>query len=161
MTAGWMRSWTLRHWAVALSTLAGTLLIVGVPADLIDTPLFTRMTPTLWWNYPVWVATGLLGALVAATYVAPPAAVEPSGQRRSVLAGVGSFLAVGCPICNKLIVALLGVGGALTFFAPIQPYLGVGSLAMLLVVLRIRMRATASCRRTPRESGAATGARRS
>ena len=32
-----------------------------------------------------------------------------------------AFLAVGCPLCNKVVVLLLGASGALTYFEPIQP----------------------------------------
>ena len=38
-----------------------------------------------------------------------------------------SFFSVGCPICNKLVVFLLGIGGAMTFFNPLRPFLGIAS----------------------------------
>ena len=56
-----------------------------------------------------------------------------------------SFFAVGCPICNKLVVGLIGVSGALSFFAPVQPYLAVGGLALLVLSLVLRLRALESC----------------
>jgi len=40
-------------------------------------------------------------------------------------ASVLATFAIGCPICNKLVVALLGVSGALTCWAPLQPLIGV------------------------------------
>lgn len=70
------------------------------------------------------------------------------------MGGVGTYLAVGCPICNKLVVALLGTSGALTYFAPIQPLLGVGAVALLVFALRRRLLALAeaSCP-VPQEVG--------
>jgi hypothetical protein len=100
------------------------------------------MTPILWWNYPVWVATAALAGLVAATYVKR----LPAGST-GVAAGGGllSFFAVGCPICNKLVVGLIGVSGALSFFAPIQPYLAGIGLALLAVSLLVRLGQSSQC----------------
>jgi len=49
-------------------------------------------------------------------------------------------LAIGCPVCNKLVVGLLGVSGALSVWAPIQPALAVLSVGALLVAVIIRWR---------------------
>lgn len=69
---------------------------------------------------------------------------------RSGTAGSGTVLgtslvsafAVGCPICNKIVVALVGVSGALGVSGPAQPVLAVMSLAALstAVVRRVRRR---------------------
>jgi hypothetical protein len=53
---------------------------------------------------------------------------------------VVSALAVGCPICNKVVVGLLGVSGALSMWAPIQPVLAVLSVAALLAAVIVRWR---------------------
>ena len=50
------------------------------------------------------------------------------------------FLAIGCPVCNKLIVALLGVSGAMDYFAPAQPFLGALGMLVLGVALGYRIR---------------------
>ena len=55
--------------------------------------------------------------------------------------GVLSVLAVGCPTCNKLVVLLLGTTGALTFFAPLQIYIGIASVLLLGWTLLLRARA--------------------
>lgn len=55
------------------------------------------------------------------------------------------MLAVGCPTCNHLVVAALGAQGALTWFAPAQPGLAVGSPVLIDFVLRARMRAARGC----------------
>lgn len=52
------------------------------------------------------------------------------GMRGSA-GGVLSAFAVGCPICNKLVVALVGVSGALNVWAPVQPLVGMAALALL------------------------------
>jgi hypothetical protein len=105
--------WTLRRWATALLAAVVFLGLVGVPTGIVQTPFYSRMTPVTWWDYPIWVATGLVAGLIVATYVRTPYA--GSGLGRNVAGGgVLSAFAVGCPVCNKLVVALLGVSGALS-----------------------------------------------
>lgn len=78
--------------------------------------------------------------LIAGTFALPAGA----GSEGKVLSGgLLSYLAVGCPICNKLVVLMLGTSGALTFFAPAQLYIGLASLALLGWTLRLRARAIA------------------
>jgi hypothetical protein len=77
------------------------------------------------------------------------AASRPDDERATWLGGVasfGAFLAIGCPVCNKLALLLLGTSGALSIWAPIQPVLGALSLTLLAatVVWRLRLRAGGS-----------------
>lgn len=105
------------------------------------------MTPVTWWDYPVWAISAMLVGLIAATYVklgdAGPGAADRS--RRTVGATLLSTLAVGCPICNKLVVAAIGVSGALSYWAPLQPVLGLLSIGLLLTGLALRLRGTVAC----------------
>ena len=101
------------------------------------------MTPVQWWSYPVLAATALLGGLVAATYVRSPA--QPAGLSRTAGGGLLSALAIGCPVCNKLVVLLLGVSGALTVWAPLQPVLGLASVALLGWALQTRLATERAC----------------
>lgn len=111
-------------------------LVVGVPTDVIDTPWFTRMTPVRLWEYPVLVLTALLtGAWFWLR------AVGRSGAGSGVFgSSLLSAFAVGCPICNKIVVALLGVSGALGIWAPVQPVLGALSVAALAAAVWLRWR---------------------
>lgn len=133
--------WTLRRSAVAVVVTALSALLMGVPTGIVRTSLYHRMTPVLWWNYPVWAVSAVLIGMLAATYV-----TGTDGVRRAPIAGgLLSTFAVGCPVCNKLVVAALGVSGALNVWAPVQPWLGVGSVAMLAVVLRRRIIGLRTC----------------
>ena len=69
------RHWPRRRVAAAGLATVTFALAVGVPTGVVPTPLYTRMTPVLWWNYGVWAATAVLGGLVVATYIGRPAAV--------------------------------------------------------------------------------------
>lgn len=142
-----MRGWGTRHYAVAAVAAGLWLVLSGVPTDIVDTPLFTRMTPVVWWDYPFWVVAAALAGLVAATYVpAPDAGTSGISQEKKVLGGgLLSVFAVGCPVCNKLVVLALGTSGAFTYFAPVQPLLGFLSVGLLAYALRARLAATRSC----------------
>lgn len=140
---GQLRGWQARRWVAVAVGAVTTGLVVGIPTDVVPTPWFTRMTPVLWWNYPTWVATAVLAGLTLATYVRSP---DPNRREGRLLGGsIVSVFAIGCPICNKLVVLLLGLSGALTWFAPVQPYLAVLSVALLAFGLRQRLRGELSC----------------
>lgn len=65
--------------------------------------------------------------------------------KAGVIGGLVSFFAVGCPVCNKLVLIALGTTGAMQWFAPIQPILAVGAIALLVWALRRRLLNETSC----------------
>ncbi|WP_222947536.1 hypothetical protein [Micromonospora aurantiaca (nom. illeg.)] len=138
-----MLSWPPRRWLAALAGAALFTLAAGIPTDVVPTPLFTRMTPVQWWNYPILIATAVLGGLLIATYVRAPAAA--AGMGKTAGGGLLSALAIGCPVCNKLVVFALGFSGALTIWAPLQPALGIVSIALLGWTLRTRLATERAC----------------
>ncbi len=141
-----IRGWEARRYLVALVVGTVWLALSGVPTDLVDTPLFLRMTPAEWWDYPLWVAGAVLVGLLAATYAARPARHVSGASHGKVLGGgLLSVFAVGCPVCNKLVVLALGAGGALNYFGPAQPVLGLLSVGLLLHALRSRLASEGTC----------------
>ena len=56
-----------------------------------------------------------------------------------------SYLAIGCPVCNKLVLVALGSTGAVQFFAPIQPYLALAGVGVLGWALVVRLRGEMTC----------------
>jgi hypothetical protein len=140
-----MRLWSPLRWLIAAAGATMTTALVGVPTDLVDTPFFARMTPVVWWNYPIWIVTAVLGGLVLATYVRTSQHDGPAPERSATSGGLLSALAVGCPVCNKLVVAALGTSGALQVFAPLQPVLGITSVALLAFALYRRVQTERAC----------------
>ncbi|WP_307823554.1 hypothetical protein [Microbacterium sp. KRD172] len=123
-----------------------TYLIVAIPTDLIDTPVFSREVPPTWWAQPVLIITAVLAGLLTATYVSRPDG--PNRQNTVRLGGAGaivSFFAVGCPVCNKLVLIALGTSGAMQFFEPIQPYLAAASIGLLVWALTRRLTSEEAC----------------
>jgi hypothetical protein len=140
---------------------AASLVAFGLVAAIIPNPVFGRQIPPEPFAIAVWLVSAPLMGLLGATYSAPappsatpaePVALvaEPAaasaGRDGTVLgtaAGIGAFLAIGCPVCNKVALVLLGTSGAMTVFAPLQPAIGAASLALLAGTLawRLRLRA--------------------
>ncbi|MEU3271159.1 hypothetical protein ABZ639_09935 [Saccharomonospora sp. NPDC006951] len=125
--------------AAAMGALA--LVVVAVPTDIIDTPLFGREIPVRWWEYPV---VGLTVALTVAWFALPGSAASTSGRGRPLGGILLTVFAVGCPVCNKLVLAALGTSGALGLWAPLQPFLAVISLALLTFAV-VRRRGQSTC----------------
>lgn len=148
-----LRAWPRRRWLVAAATTVLYALLVAVPTALLDTPLFWREVPPTWWSWPALVASSALAGVLTASYVAaggPVSDAEDRPRRGGLVGGVLTYFAVGCPVCNKLVLLALGSAGAMTWFEPVQPVLQVVALAVLLWALRVRLRGEIACRTIPR-----------
>ena len=147
-----LRGWPARRWAVAGLAALATLLVIGLPTDVVPNPVFGRSIDVTWWSYPALVVSALLGGLLVATYIRTGDPGTGDGtqpmDRPGRLGSVGGFLAylaVGCPVCNKLVLLALGTTGALQWFAPVQPLLAVVGTALLAWALHVRLRGEVAC----------------
>lgn len=149
-----LRTWSPRRWWVAIGAGLLTMLLVALPTAVIPNPIFGRAIEVTWWSYPVVILTGVLGGLLLATYIKEPspyaqdATEGEQADRPLTLGAVGglvSFFAVGCPVCNKIVLIALGTSGAITWFAPIQPILAIASVVLMAWALRARLKGEISC----------------
>jgi hypothetical protein len=139
----------LRFWSLSGLYTAGSALLLGIPTRLIPTPLFSRVVPTSPQDYAIWIVSALLlGPLLSLMTLYPmPSQKATPGTRslaetaRAFGGALLSFFSVGCPVCNKVVVLLLGLGGAMSIFNPLRPFLGLASIALLGVTLFLRVRA--------------------
>jgi hypothetical protein len=139
-----LRGWTVWQWAAGLGGAALAAVVVAIPTGIIATPFYHRMTPVLWWNYPALALTAALEGFLLATYVRAGRAGQ-ANTGKAATGGVLAFLAVGCPVCNKLVVLAVGVSGALSFWAPLQPLLALASFTLLVFAVHQRLRGMKSC----------------
>lgn len=160
---------TIDRWFVLHTALwsAASLLAFGLIAAIIPNPVFGRQISPQPFAIVVWLASAPLMGLLGATYSATapsgsmaesaPLLIGPAagvagrdGTALGTVASLGAFLAIGCPVCNKLALILLGASGALTIFAPLQPVIGAASLVLLAGTLawRFRLRARGGACRT-------------
>ena len=123
--------------AIPIALLAGV--IIAIPSDLIDNPIFSRPgVPPRSIDYVILAITASLIGLILA--IRPERTNDAERQEtRTMFGGFVSFLAVGCPVCNQLVVALVGTSGALSWWAPIQPVVGLVAIGVLLYTLRMRL----------------------
>jgi len=138
---------TFKAWGITSLTAAIGLFVIGLPTAIYENPFFVRMTPVRAQDYVIWIISSVLvGLIVGSHFVAS----STSGDGKIISGGVLSVLAVGCPTCNKLVVLLLGTTGALTFFAPLQLYIGIASVLLLGWTLLLRAKAlTDTCSVSP------------
>lgn len=137
-----LRLATKRQWlrAIAFAAVGGVFaaLAVGIPTDVVPNPWFTRMTPVRIQDYIFLALTVLLSMALAASYALPYLRTCATQQGKAAGGGILSVLAVGCPVCNKVVLMLLGTSGALTYFEPLQPF--IGGLSLILLAAAVYMR---------------------
>lgn len=133
----------MQQWLVAAVGGLVTFLALGLPTDVIDNPVFGRAIDETPWSMPVLVVTAILGGVLIATYVRP----QPFDRaaKAGTIGGALSFFAIGCPVCNKVVLVALGTTGAVNFFEPIQPYLAVAGIAALSWAVYRRLAGARSC----------------
>lgn len=145
-----MREWSRRRWFAAIGAALTTTAVVALPTAMIPTPIFGREVGVTWWSWPVLIVTAVLSGLVFATYVREPGAAAATTDldkpsRFGMAGGVLTFFAVGCPVCNKIVLLALGASGALTWFAPIQPLIAVIAVGLLGYSLKVRLAGERAC----------------
>lgn len=142
-------TWRPRRWIAAAVVAAGTFLLLGLPTAVIPNPVFGREIPPTDWALEVLVVSSVLSGLLFATYIRNDTVSTIRDERPARGGAIGAFLAylaIGCPVCNKLALIALGSTGAIQFFAPIQPYLGALGIVVLSWALIVRLRGELVCR---------------
>lgn len=154
---GTLLTWSVRRWLVAAAVSLGTFLVLGLPTAVIANPVFGRTIAPTPWAMNVLIATSVLAGLLTATYVrndgpalirsrsVPDVVPDPRAARRGAFGGLLAYLAIGCPVCNKVVLIALGATGAVRVFAPVQPYLAVAGLVALAWALVVRLRGELAC----------------
>jgi hypothetical protein len=148
-----LAQWPARRWWTAALAATAVVLVIAIPTDLIDTPAFGRAIAPTWWAWPSLLVSATLAGLLVASYVANPTQleVERATTRGGWIGTALTYFAVGCPVCNKVVLLALGSSGALTWFQPAQPLLQVAGLVLLAWALRKRLLGELSCPTTLEE----------
>jgi len=138
--------WSPKRWIVAVVTAVATGVLISLPTAIIENPVFGRDVAVTSWSIPVVILTAVISGLIVATYIRNDQSVEEESAVKIVGAGAFlSFLAVGCPVCNKIALVALGYSGALQYFAPVQPYLALFGVGLLMYALRKRLTGELMC----------------
>ena len=106
-------------------------LVFGAVSAVYSNSLFTRMTSVRNFDWFLLILSSLLVGVFVYQYLLLK---KSNGYCKNYAIGGGilGFLAFACPVCNKLIILLLGFSGAMTYFAPIQPIIGIVGVILLI-----------------------------
>lgn len=138
-----------RHLLKGAAVSLGVFLVFGAVADLIRNPIWIRMVPRTPLDYTFLVATSLL----AGVYIVQREQLQQvPGDACAYGGAIGGFLAFGCPVCNHILLALLGASATMTYFDPLRPILGAVSVAVFAGVIYYRHRQHASARNPPSDA---------
>ena len=99
---------TPRYFLAAAAASVLTAAAVGIPTDLLPNPWFQRMTPVRTLDVVLWPLVSISVGALLGTY-ALPRSRGTDGLAGGAGGGLLGAFAVGCPVCNKLVVTVLGV----------------------------------------------------
>lgn len=141
-----LRAWSIRRWITAAVSAIATGLVISIPTAVLENSFFGRDIAVTAWSIPVIVITSILSGLLFASYVNNDSAnVEDTSLKIGTAGAFFSFLAVGCPVCNKIALIALGYSGAIKYFAPVQPFLAFAGVAILAYALIMRLNGEVRC----------------
>ena len=140
-----LKAWSPSQWGIAAISGFVAWLVMGVPTAVIDNPVFGRSVEVTAWSMPVLVLSAILTGLLVGTYVNPMGVFQEREVKVGGVGGLLSFFAIGCPVCNKVVLLALGTSGAMNYFAPVQPFLAGAGVLLLTWALYVRLRNAISC----------------
>ena len=141
-----LRAWSIRRWITVAVSAIITVLVISIPTAVLENSVFGREIAVTSWSVPVIVITSILSGLLFATYVKNDSAnTEDTSLKIGTAGAFFSFLAVGCPVCNKIALVALGYSGAMNYFAPVQPFLAFAGVAILTYALIMRLNGEIKC----------------
>jgi len=114
------------------------LLLVGIPSGVIPNPYFIRPLDARPTDYVFLAVITALAVALGATYGVPRSCSLQDSK--ALGSGLLLFIGIGCPVCNKVVLALAGASGALTYFEPIQPLFSLAAITVMGVALALRVR---------------------
>ena len=110
----------------------GFVVLTGVVTGLLPTPLFERMVPKTALDYTFLAVTAVLvGAYVTQRSMQP----DCDGDACAYGGAAGGFLAVACPHCNAILVALFSSSWLATYVDPVRPLFGLLAVGLLAGVI--------------------------
>ncbi len=115
-----------------------SFLVLAISTTIIPNPIFPREEAVRIFDYVVLGIVTALAIGLGVTYAMPKSC--PLQRNKLYSGGALAFLAIGCPVCNVAVVALIGTGGAMAWFAPVQPLIGIAAIGMLSFALAIQIR---------------------
>ena len=116
------------------AAVAATMFVgLGTVAALWENPLFMRMTPTGSFE----IALLLLQSALAGVYVGLPQ--RRCGTRTAGAGALIGFLGIACPVCNKVLVLLVGSTLLLAYYEPVRLHVALAGVALLAAAIWLKL----------------------
>lgn len=112
---------------------AAMFVALGTVAALWQNPFFMRMTPAGGFE----IALLLLQSVLAGVYVGLPQ--SRCGRKSAGAGAIIGFLGIACPVCNKVLVLLIGSALLLEYFEPLRLYVALGGAALLALAVWLKL----------------------
>lgn len=119
--------------ARGLAAAVAMFVVLGTVAALWSNPLFMRMTPAGGFE----ITLLLLQSVLAGVYLGLPH--SPCGKRTAGAGAIIGFLGIACPVCNKVLVLLIGSALLLEYFEPVRLYVALGGAALLALAVWLKL----------------------
>lgn len=135
----------IKYTILAILLAAALFAGFGIPTALIPTGFFVRMITVSILDYIFLGATSIM----MAAYISFHFYRKAESRREGYAAAGGSIAGVfafGCPVCNALLVSLLGTVTIFTFYEPLRPAIGIVGIAALSYALYIKIKQCDDCR---------------
>lgn len=137
---------TPKRIVAGIAVALGSFLLLGSVAALWDNPLFVRMTPAGGWEIALLGVMSATGGIYVAIRRPFCSTAGPSAG------GILAFLAVACPVCNKILLLIFGGELLLTYYEPVRIYVAAaGALMVGLFTLREYLLVRRQAEATPAE----------
>ena len=129
----------LKYGFIGLAVSVTFFIVFGIVTAVIPNSFFIRMTATSFLDKTFLVTSSvLLGAYFGVNGYKKEE--NKICNRTTTSAGIGSFLAFACPVCNKLLVLIFGATVLMTYLEPYRPILGFISNGLLIGALYWRIK---------------------
>ncbi len=121
----------IKYALIAAGLSAILFVVMGIPTALVPNPFigYARMIEPTTLDYFFLTAVSVLLAVLVSLKLYFKSE-KPLGAK-GIIGGIVGFLSFSCPVCNVLLVAVLGSATVLTFIEPLRPILGVVSVSVL------------------------------
>lgn len=122
-----------RDLARGAAAAAAMFVALGTVAALWSNPWFMRMTAGGGFE----ITLLLLQSVLAGVYVGLPQ--SPCGKRTAGAGAIIGFLGIACPVCNKVLVLLIGSTLLLEYFEPVRLYVALAGAALLAAAVWVKL----------------------
>jgi len=129
-----IRQTTAKQWLAGIAVALGMFALLGTVAALWENPIFIRMIPADGWE------TGLLAILSVISGLYVVIRRPFCSNKAANTGGIVGFIAVACPICNKILMLVFGGELLLSYFDPIRIHVALIGVILTLWAVSVEWR---------------------